>query len=154
MTFNFSKYKAMLTTRGDLDDRKLSRFIDDVILKASKLSSSLEELYDDVAIIITMVKAHIRKDYIIPTKSLMTMLFALAYFVCPVDVIPDIVPGGFLDDGVMIAMILSKLHEEVEKFKRETSGKSPLDTEEKESIITEEAKETAQDGQERSKYAL
>jgi len=154
MAFDFSKYKSMLSTKGSLDEKKISSFIETAINKAAKLSGTLEDLFDDVAITITMVKAHIRKEYTIPNKSLMTMLFALAYFVCPADVIPDILPGGFIDDGVMIAMILSRLQEEVEKFKKETGGKSPLDTKKKESIINEKVEESTEERQRGEKYAL
>ncbi len=42
---------------------------------------------------------------------------AMAYFAEPLDLIPDSVPGlGFLDDAVMVELVVRELHHEVEAY--------------------------------------
>jgi len=38
-----------------------------------------------------------------------SILAALAYFICPLDAIPDFLPGGFLDDLAAMTLLLGQL---------------------------------------------
>lgn len=47
------------------------------------------------------------------------VLDALAYFADPNDIIPDRVPGlGFLDDAIMVELILQELRHEIEAYEK------------------------------------
>lgn len=37
------------------------------------------------------------------------IIAALAYFICPLDAIPDFLPGGFLDDLAAMTLLLGRL---------------------------------------------
>lgn len=43
----------------------------------------------------------------VPTKTKFTIVAALAYFILPIDLIPDFLPGGFTDDFAAIATALA-----------------------------------------------
>jgi uncharacterized membrane protein YkvA (DUF1232 family) len=54
------------------------------------------------------------KDWVLPGSVRPRVLTALAYFLDPVDLIPDHIPGlGFLDDAIMIELIAQELRHEV-----------------------------------------
>ncbi len=43
---------------------------------------------------------------------------ALAYVICPVDIIPDVIPVlGWLDDAFVLSMVMASLDAEIEDFK-------------------------------------
>ena len=44
----------------------------------------------------------------VPTWAKVLIAGALAYLVCPIDAVPDFLPGGFLDDAVTLAGALAK----------------------------------------------
>ncbi|MBD5227799.1 MAG: DUF1232 domain-containing protein [Bacteroides sp.] len=44
-------------------------------------------------------------DKSVPLKDKITVVGALGYFICPIDAIPDILPGGYADD--MGALVLA-----------------------------------------------
>ena len=65
------------------------------------------------------------------------VLNVLAYFVDPDDLIPDRIPGvGYLDDAIMVELVLLELHHEIDAYKkfcefRETGERAPDETESK-----------------------
>jgi len=53
----------------------------------------------------------------IPWKSVMTMLAAIIYFLNPIDLIPDFVPGlGLTDDFSVLIWVYNTLSSEINKF--------------------------------------
>jgi len=65
------------------------------------------------------------------------VLNVLAYFVDPDDLIPDRIPGlGYLDDAIMVELVLQELKHEIEAYKKfiefqETGDHDPAETERK-----------------------
>ncbi len=55
------------------------------------------------------------KDY--STGSLSLAIAAILYVVSPLDVIPDLLPFGFLDDISIITWAMAQLNSELEKYK-------------------------------------
>lgn len=45
-------------------------------------------------------------DKSIPLKERMLIIAALGYFICPLDLLPDALPGGFADDAAAIAYVV------------------------------------------------
>jgi uncharacterized membrane protein YkvA (DUF1232 family) len=57
------------------------------------------------------------KDWVLPGSVRPRAVTALAYFVEPVDLIPDQVPGfGFLDDAIMIELMAQDLRHELDGY--------------------------------------
>lgn len=54
----------------------------------------------------------------IPTTALVPLVAAAIYFLNPLDLIPDAIPGlGLTDDWAILMWVYRSLQEEVEKFK-------------------------------------
>jgi len=65
-------------------------------------------------IMIKMLEDH---EWRLPADDASKVLNALAYFCEPEDLIPDQVPGiGFLDDAIMIELVVAELRHEIEAY--------------------------------------
>jgi len=74
------------------------------------IAARLEKL----EIMIRMLSDH---EWALPEQESARVLNALAYFCEPEDLIPDHVPGlGFLDDAIMIELVVRELHHEIEAY--------------------------------------
>jgi uncharacterized membrane protein YkvA (DUF1232 family) len=52
----------------------------------------------------------------IPFESLVTIVFAVLYFVSPIDLIPDFLPGGLVDDALVVALALRAVKSDLDAF--------------------------------------
>ncbi len=66
-----------------------------------------------------LVKAYVSGQYRqLPTKTLISVLAALVYFVSPVDFIPDVLPIlGFADDIALLVWVFNSLTTDLENFR-------------------------------------
>lgn len=65
-------------------------------------------------IMIEMLADH---EWRLPAQDTTRVLNALAYFCEPEDLIPDHIPGiGFLDDAIMIELVVGELRHEIEAY--------------------------------------
>lgn len=48
-------------------------------------------------------------DKNMPTQDRVIILAALGYFILPVDLIPDLIPGGLVDDGAALSWAVKKV---------------------------------------------
>ena len=70
-------------------------------------------------------------DWRLPHEETSRILNALAYFAEPDDLIPDEIPGlGFLDDAIMIELVVRELQHEIEAYEEfcELREKKPAAT--------------------------
>ena len=74
------------------------------------------------------------KDY--GKRGLALAVAAIIYVISPLDVIPDIIPTGLLDDATIIAWAIVQLNSELEKYKRYRSGEDEKKEEEDEEAST------------------
>lgn len=64
--------------------------------------------------LIAMIKD---EEWAIPEEERRDVLGALAYFSDPLDLVPDHIPVlGFLDDAIMIELVVDELHSDIEAF--------------------------------------
>ena len=65
-----------------------------------------------------MASAYARGHYKdIPWKALLSVIAALLYFVNPLDLIPDVIPGlGLTDDFTVLLWVYASAEKEIEKF--------------------------------------
>ena len=77
---------------------------------------------------ISLVKSYVKKEYTeLPIGSIVAIISALLYFVSPIDIIPDTIPGvGHLDDTAVIAACLLLVGSDVEEYLawREATGRN------------------------------
>ena len=45
----------------------------------------------------------------IPAWAKVSIVAALAYFICPIDAIPDFLPGGYIDDLAAMGLLIAQL---------------------------------------------
>ncbi|WP_436517518.1 YkvA family protein [Ekhidna sp. To15] len=100
------KIKATLSAAGN----KLKRLAEN--------SNELQELKSKLEILMRMVQAHLSGEYrAFPVSSIILIVFALVYFITPMDLIPDFIPAlGFTDDASVVFLIVKKLNRDIKKF--------------------------------------
>ncbi len=81
----------------------------------------------DIPLMASLIRSYVQKEYTdIPIGSILAIVGALIYFVSPIDVIPDFVPGaGYVDDGVVVTVCLKMIDSDLHEYKlwREANGK-------------------------------
>lgn len=86
--------------------------------RLSALSSTLPRLANQVRLSFSMIKDYLQGNYRkLPWWSVASVAAALGYFLAPVDVIPDFIPGlGYLDDAAVFALVLGGIREDLKKY--------------------------------------
>lgn len=81
----------------------------------------------EIPMMASLVKSYVQNEYTdIPIGTIVAVLGALVYFVSPIDLIPDSIPGaGYIDDGVVISVCLKMVDSDLQEYKiwREQNGK-------------------------------
>ena len=81
-------------------------------------NQELKDIVEDVSIMIQLVKDRAKGDYKDLSKnSIILVVSALLYLVIPLDLIPDFLPLGFIDDMAVIAFVMKKISSEIDKYK-------------------------------------
>ena len=101
------------------DDEKMEKFLQ----KLEKKLKVIPVAGDTLAIVPTMVsllKNYIKKEYTeIPLGSIIAIISALLYFVSPIDIIPDAIPGiGHVDDAGIILACLKLVKSDVDDYNK------------------------------------
>lgn len=88
-------------------------------MKKAKNKGPLEEVWDYLMIIFSLIKDWINGEYReIPNGSIIAIMIGLIYFVSPVDIIPDFIPGiGLLDDAIVLGLIIKQVKADLDKYK-------------------------------------
>ena len=74
----------------------------------------IKERLDKLRLMIEMLADH---EWRLPQQETTRVLNALAYFAEPEDLIPDHIPAiGFLDDAIMIELVVRELRHELEAY--------------------------------------
>lgn len=60
-----------------------------------------------IYMVLVLYYATLDKD--LPIKDRLMILAALGYFILPIDLIPDALPGGFVDDAAALAFVLKQV---------------------------------------------
>lgn len=92
--------------------------VDLALDKALSLGAVAGDLMEDLFVLSRMVKAFWAGTYReFSPRSIALALAALAYFVTPFDVVPDVlVAVGYLDDTAILAATVAAIHADVERF--------------------------------------
>ena len=106
---NIDKAKEIIS-----DENKFNKFVDEVEKKFNKdvnnrevkfISNTIKGLRSYVPLLISLVKSYVKKEYReVPIGTIVTIVAGLLYFLSPVDLIPDFIPGvGLIDDLAIIS---------------------------------------------------
>lgn len=104
------------------NNEKVQGLLSDVKRKIDKIRHDSEERTSFIyklQVIIRMLRAHFRGQYnAFSTSTILTLVFALVYFVVPLDLIPDFIPGlGLTDDISIVYMIFKSVGDDISRFK-------------------------------------
>lgn len=101
---------------GDRD--KMDRFLEK-LEKKLRVVPLAGSVLSNIPTLAQLLKAYLKGQYKeIPMGSIVALVGALIYFVSPIDVIPDFLPGvGLLDDAGVIAACLKLIQSDVDEFR-------------------------------------
>jgi uncharacterized membrane protein YkvA (DUF1232 family) len=85
---------------------------------AGEYDSSMRGARTDLMALLRLLKAWALRQYErVPWPSLLLVAGAVVYFVMPVDMIPDMLPGiGFVDDVAVVSAVMHTLRDELDRF--------------------------------------
>ena len=111
---NKEKAKAFL----DDDERMESLFRD--FEKKLKVIPKVGKRASDVAVLLSMIRAYIKKQYTEVSKAtILAAIAGLIYVVNPMDIVPEYIIGfGVLDDAAVVGIILQAMHMDLNKYKK------------------------------------
>ena len=100
------------------DPPKLLNFLKSGWKKIYSRRAEFIHVFDDLFLLYRMVKAWAKGQYSdVSRKTILWSVVALVYLISPLDFFPDLLPGGFLDDLAIFAMILKRIRADLDKFK-------------------------------------
>ena len=114
--FQQAKSKAEEYARNP---EKAKKLIDDAMKKAKgKNKGPLGDVWRYLTALIRLTRAYFSKQYTdVPWQTIVLAIAALIYFVSPVDLIPDFIPGvGYLDDVVVISFVVASIKADLDNF--------------------------------------
>ncbi len=84
---------------------------------ATDPSAPLRRMRDRVHLMLRLARAWADGSYReIPPAKLLVVVGAIVYFVSPLDLVPDFLPGGLGDDAAIIALVLRTVADELDRF--------------------------------------
>lgn len=87
------------------------------LAKAYSKRTVLVKIFEDFLLLFRLVRAWVMGDYNeVPRKTILWAVLAILYFLSPLDAIPDIFPGGYIDDIAMISFILGRIKPDLDLF--------------------------------------
>lgn len=119
--FKSAKKKAAAILKSPDD---LKGFLGDVEARLERDDKGrLRELVVDVKTLVRLVRAYVKGEYRdLSSETLVLIVAALLYLVNPLDLIPDMLPAGFVDDAAVIGFVISMVRDELEGFRRWEGG--------------------------------
>lgn len=122
-SLNENKEKAKAYLDDDEKMEKLFRDFEDKL----KLIPKIGNRASDLAVLLSLIRAYIKKQYTdVSPSTIMLAVAGLIYVVTPVDLIPDYILGpGLLDDAAVIGIVLQAIQMDLNKYKKwqEANGK-------------------------------
>ncbi len=123
----------------EIDEEKASAFFEknsaeaeDILKNEDKMERFLQKLEQKlktvpvagnalayIPLMMSLVRSYVKKEYDEPPiTSMISIVVTLIYFLSPVDLIPDAVPGaGFIDDAVVITGCLALVRTDLEDYR-------------------------------------
>ena len=121
MPFNepFGFANARTKARQYANDKERSgELLGNVLRKAVKHQVQLKGILRDLMVLYRMLKAWTTGDYrAMPWKTIVLGLTAVIYFLNPLDLVPDFIPGiGYLDDAVVLGFVMNSIRKDVSRY--------------------------------------
>ncbi len=77
------------------------------------------KLWEDIELLVRLIRAWLKGAYRgVATQTLVAIVAAILYFVSPLDVVPDFIPGfGYVDDAALLAWVLKSIADDLDAFR-------------------------------------
>ena len=100
------------------DEEKAKAFVDK--LEKKQANAHFKDALAYIPLLISLIRSYIRKEYTeIPVASIVAVAGALLYWLAPVDMIPDFIPGiGWLDDAAVVATAIALIKTDLDTYKK------------------------------------
>lgn len=158
MKIDFEKIIGNLTKKAaDIYSDK-DKIWDLLAKTKDKIQSNPEvnSILDDVKLVMSLIKDHSKGRYRDLSKgSIVLVIISLIYLINPMDLIPDFIIGGFIDDAAVIAYILKKISVEVEAYKKWKGQDGDIfEAAEEDYVVSDDMDESSDDilNEEKSSY--
>ena len=110
------------------DEDRTNDFLDEAEEKASRTSGksffsrkmTVKEFVNYIKLFTSLVRSYVKKEYReIPFGTIVAIVAALAYFVSPIDILPDFIPGiGYIDDAAIVAFCFMNVKADLDNHRR------------------------------------
>ena len=145
MKINFEEIIRNLEHNANRLYKDNTRLKELLVVARSKAEGNkhLMEIWSDLKLFIELIKDWMKGDYVnLPKETVIMIIVSLIYLVSPIDLIPDFLIGGFIDDALVIGYVIKKTSEELETYKEWKSEQEDIleeeDIFEKEDIFQDE----------------
>jgi uncharacterized membrane protein YkvA (DUF1232 family) len=96
---------------------ELMHLLGDALRKAYANRKILFKVFRDFLLLFRFVKAWALGEYHdAPRISVLWAVLAILYFINPIDLIPDVLPGGYIDDIAFIAYVVRRIRGDLDKY--------------------------------------
>ena len=113
----FEEYRNQAEETFRHPDRvdQLLRKLEETLATVPALGGALSS----IPLMASLVKSYMSGEYTdVPVKTIVAIIAAIAYFVAPIDLIPDGIPGiGYLDDAMVVAYCLKLVQSDLDAYK-------------------------------------
>ena len=101
------------------NDEKVDELLNKAQQKMKKKSvTNAGVLYEDIRLLINLLKDWISKDYReVPMGTVVSLLAGVIYFVNPFEIMPDYIPLiGYIDDAFLLSLIIRQFNRDMQKY--------------------------------------
>lgn len=100
------------------DENKMERFLQKLEQKLKTVPVAGNALAY-VPVMMSLVRSYVKKEYTEPPiTTMISVVVALIYFLSPIDLIPDAIPGaGYIDDAVVVSGCLVLIRTDLEDYR-------------------------------------
>ena len=108
----YGKAELILTDEGKLE--RLLQRLEKKLQSIPKIGDKLSH----IPIFASLVKSYVKKEYTeVPVGTIVAVISALVYFVSPIDLIPDVIPGaGHIDDVAVVGACLVLVDTDIKDY--------------------------------------
>ena len=113
--------------RAASDRNRVRRLVQAALAKAYRNRRWLFHAWVDLVALCRLVGAWASGEYRpLPWKSLVLALAGILYFLNPIDISPDVIPGiGFLDDAGMLALVVNSIRNDLRRYLEWEAARKP-----------------------------
>lgn len=100
------------------DEDKMERFLQKLEQKLKTVPVAGNALAY-VPLMMSLIRSYVKKEYTEPpVTSMISIVVTLIYFLSPIDLIPDTIPGaGYIDDAVVVSGCLALVQTDLEDYR-------------------------------------